>query len=224
MVEALILQHTSHNLSRQLLSQTRGLMILNGPTAPSGPSPPTGDTDSIASSHLMNQPTSSNTTSNIPRDQADNFFKQYIRMQGEMERVHTLWPASQTVLMHNGAGPAESAAVSRTYSVQHTDPSTEEDILSRTLRRGRMSHTREATTIDTLVLPSLPHAEDDAIRSPEDLFKDEEYYYQFAWPVVLHHQNTIAHAASFGRALLFEASERLAVGYTPGVIDLKDVS
>ena len=108
------------------------------------------------------------------------------------------------------------------------------------LRKGRMAYDYEPTKLDDIVMPNLPR-DDDAVdaaasnqhditaavdqkgsagpQSPEDLFKDEENYFRFSWPVIMHHRNAVAHTASFGRALVFEAANRLGVDYTPPNIE-----
>ena len=125
-------------------------------------------------------------------------------MQADLEKIHSLWPASQAVLLRSELARSSS--------------SDSEDVLHKVLRKGKMAYETEPTTIEDSVIPSLPKdefADGNGPKSPEDLFKDEENYFSFAWPMVLHAQNTVAHASSFGRALITEISDRLDIGYKP---------
>jgi hypothetical protein len=127
-----------------------------------------------------------------------------MKMQLDLEKIHSLWPASQAVLLRS--------------ELARLPTNDGEDVLHKVLRKGKMAYEVEPTTIDDIVIPSLPKddfADGNGPKSPEDLFKDEENYFHFAWPMVLHAQNTVAHATSFGRALITEISERLDIGYKP---------
>lgn len=196
MLEALILQHLTTNTSRHLNTQASRILSSNGP------SPPGGDNESVGGQSSMSGG-SSGSTSAAP----DTFLQSYMKMQADLEKIHSLWPASQTVLLRSDlARPASGLAADG------------EDVLHKVLRKGKMAYDTEPTSIEDIVIPSLPKdhfADGKGPKSPEDLFKDEENYFSFAWPMVLHAQNTVAHATSFGRALITEISERLDIGYTP---------
>jgi hypothetical protein len=247
MLEALILQHLTTNSSRHLnaqasrllgtISSTNGHGSANGCSpAANGLSPPGNDNEStISSSSCSNSSHHHNTA-----PETSNFLQSFLKLQGDLERIHTLWPASQDILLHpeNSQLPSASASYSGTSSRRN-----EEDLLNLVLRKGRMAYDYEPTKLDDIVMPNLPRdGEADSFdgttnvtaaadentnhnrgsagpQSPEDLFKDEENYFRFSWPVIMHHRNAVAHTASFGRALVFEAAIRLGVDYTPPNIE-----
>ena len=206
MLEAIILQHLTTNTSRYLGAQASRLLASapagGTPTshAQNGPSPPGGDNESVGG-----QSSISSNASAASHPPPDDFLKSYMRLQSDLEKIHSLWPASQSTLLRPAASSGSSA------------PNGGEDVLSRVLRKGRVAYITEPTKIEDVVIPSLPADPNEAVgaASPEDLFKDEENYYSFAWPMVLHSQNTVTHATSFGRALIQELSERLGLDFQP---------
>lgn len=232
MLEALILQHlTTHN-SRNLNAQATRLV--HSAANNNGLSPPGGDNDS--SGHTPSSASGASSSAVHASPQTEDFLQRYMRMQGDLEKIHTLWPTSQSVLLSKadptsrGTGLTHlhhAGSASSSYSPpvpSHAPGQLEEDVLAKVLKKGSMAYDTEPIAPEDIVVPNLPtragtEGEESQIKSPEDLFKDEENYFQFAWPIILHHQNSTAHAASFGRALIYEASDRLNIGYTPVSIE-----
>ena len=198
MLEALILQHLATHASRNLNAQASRILT----TAPNEPSPPTGESDSTRRQTPSSASAGSSSHAQV-LPQTEQFLQSYMKMQIDLEKIHSLWPISQAVL-------------SSPESIRPKSDSTNmEDILTCVLRKGKMAFDIEPTKLDDIVIPDLLKPENKGVLAgPEDLFKDEENYYHFAWPIVLHSQNAVAHATSFGRALLSEISERLDIGYT----------
>lgn len=306
MLEALILQHLTTNASRQLNSQASRLLgtlpNISTSTASSssttGLSPPENlplnDNESIISN--------ASSSNNNGMVETNNFLHSFLKMQADLEKIHTLWPCSQNILLHPEQSALTSASLSssstssndasgRSIAVNGTSTRRdEEDLLSMVLRKGRMAYDYEPTKLDDIVIPNLPKeegqdlfddedeeeedaegeaemsrdndpdnidAEGESVepsttlsiptstglnnstskrkssnasknssgtsqggrapspspKSPEDLFKDEENYFRFSWPIIIHHRNSIAHTSSFGRALIFEMASRLGIDY-----------
>lgn len=304
MLEALILQHLTTNSSRQLNSQANRLLssnitstCSNSSTTGLSPAEGAGGPNSAGATNGGDNESIISTTSSATSPQETNHFLQnFLKLQGDLERIHTLWPASQNILLH----PDQSALTSSYSTAQHSNGDghasgsgtgrlnarDEEDILSLVLRKGRMAYDYEPTKLDDIVMPNLPRDEEDqeeetnfdanddsmdaegeidtdipetnnintksntsthltttsktsnissnnnncsngnggnaGPKSPEDLFKDEENYFRFSWPIIIHHRNAIAHTTSFGRALIFEMASRLGVDYTsPDILPSK---
>ncbi|KAK9900174.1 hypothetical protein P389DRAFT_165360 [Cystobasidium minutum MCA 4210] len=294
MLEALILQHLTTNSSRQLNSQASRLLSSNNLTSTCSNSSATGlspaegvggGTGATPNGGGDNESIISNTSSsnNASNPETNNFLQSFLKLQSDLEKIHTLWPASQDILLHpeQSALPSSLGGRARLDSNDHRGGSDlhaqsslssrqEEDILSLVLRKGRMAYDYEPTKLDDIVMPNLPKdgdedeeefhggENDDSMdaegevdptvpqpststastvnqsqmrksrnsasssnnggagpKSPEDLFKDEENYFRFSWPIIIHHRNAIAHTTSFGRALVFEMANRLGVDYTP---------
>lgn len=240
MLEALILQHLTTNSSRHLNSQANRLLgAINSSSGNStmGLSPPGGDNESTISSDVSSTGGAS-TISSSP--ETSNFLQSFLKLQSDLEKIHTLWPTSQNILLHpeqsSVRGNNHHQSKTSSDSPNSSSSSTADDILSIVIRKGKMAYDLEPTKLDDFVIPNLPRDgidvhgtfgfddlnHNDASmtttigngpKSPEDLFKDEENYFRFSWPVVLHHRNAVAHTTSFGRALLYEISERLRIDY-----------
>lgn len=204
MLEALILQHLTTNLSRNLHSQASRLLAASA----SALSPPGGDADSAGRHTPLSTSGSSSTSDKTSSPPSDAFLQNFMKLQNDLEKIHAQWPASQAVLLSSSADDLMSTGrISPKRSI-------DEDILARVLRKGKMAYDIEPTKLDDIVIPTIPKLpENGQPVGPEDLFKDEENYYHFSWPIVLHHQNSVAHATCFGRALLSEISERLNLDY-----------
>lgn len=277
MLEALILQHITTNTSRKLNAQAGKLLATSSPIAATPGStnelsPPGGDNEStISSSSTNNNNNNANTSPSTM--ETNSFLQSFLKLQSDLEKIHTLWPSSQNILLHpeisfltSSSSHSTSTTLEshngRMYSRNgdHSEKH-EEDLLDLVLRKGRMAYDYEPTKLDDIVMPDLPRDEVDeegkgermadaqggdndvdadgeidptipssstinaktspsnGPKSPEDLFKDEENYFRFSWPIIIHHSNSIAHTTSFGRALLFEISHRLGIDYTsPSIV------
>lgn len=206
MVEALILQHVNTQVSRNLHAQA-GRMLSVGPT--SGVSPPGGDSESNTSGQSSH--------SAIPHATTETFLQNYLKMQGELEKIHSLWPSSQGVLL---AGNSFETSPRNSPDGRAATNATGEDMLVAALRKSRFAHKAVSVRMEDMVMPSLPPQHTNAAPvNPEDLFEDGQTYFAFAWPIVLHAQNAIDHSASFGRAILSEIIDRLDLPYTLPIID-----
>ena len=193
MLEALILQHLTTHISRNLNAQASRLLSGH----PNGHSPHVGESDSTGR-HTPSSASGASITQ--PSLHVDQFLQSYMKMQADLEKIHSYWPKSQATL-----SPPDTF-------LSKSGESDEEDLLALAIRKGKMAYETVPTKSDDIVIPSLPKSQTDRhLAGPEDLFKDEENYYYFAWPVVLHSQNAVAHATSFGRALLYEIGERLDI-------------
>lgn len=218
----MILSHLCIYTSRQMNNQASRLLAIGA----NGPSPPAAGSTSSVNGNEANEragtPSSHSTGSatGYPAQQTEHFLQAFLKLQADQEKVNTLWPLSQNVLLH---------------SSHIANPSEEDELFSRIIRRSQSSLTSTTSSStssitgparhDEIPLPSLPCNNDsqstngiEGPKSPEDLFKDEECYYRFAWPMVVNHRNSIAHAASLGRAIVKEVSERWSLGYRePGI-------